>query len=75
MLARRTVIYLILALVSGVVGFADDLLPSSYLNDLLLPISMLFEGTVKGLARMLAVVSLLLFTISLLFGRHLSGRW
>ena len=61
----RSIVFLILAIGCGVVGFAR------YLSH----VSPLFpEGMVTGLGKILSIVCFLLFVISLFFGKDLSGR-
>ncbi len=74
MLSKRTFLYLAVCFSCAVVGFYDDLLPASFPRGDLVPMQELVGAVFRGLARVLTVVSFLLFAISLLFGKYLAHR-
>lgn len=70
---KRNVVFLILAIASGIIGFGDDLL-STFSSGSLLCAPTFLNRLVCGMAKLVCVVFFLLFVISLLFGKNLSSR-
>jgi uncharacterized membrane protein YtjA (UPF0391 family) len=68
--SRRSLIFLILATLLGIVGFGSDFARSQPSLD---PYAVL-PGIAIGLAKVLFIIFLIFFVVSLFFGERLHGR-
>ena len=71
---RKPMVYLMLAVIAGLVGFGGDLFGIPSLLDMSAFLPEPLDGVVIGVSRLLAMFLLLFFILSVCFGKGLRDR-
>ncbi len=71
---RKPMVYLMLAVIAGLVGFGGDLFGIPSLLDMSAFLPEPLNGVVVGVSRLLAMFLMLFFILSVCFGKRLRDR-